>query len=169
MRYFFLPRERRAAWLKESFRSTLIPFSTSPVTRIRSVRRTYFPCSFRVPLREELRDGRITRMTKTLPKVRAFRSAHIRNSLAYRLDATALDIWVLDQLKTLFRNATTDKALDAQLRAPQVVFFLHLLGLDTTGHSYRPHSKVLYVHASYGTQLDPHPGIGIHEQHPRCR
>ncbi|KAF8496185.1 Phosphatidylinositolglycan class N-domain-containing protein [Russula emetica] len=56
-------------------------------------------------------------------------------------DATELDIWVLDQLKSLFRNATTDKALDAQLRAPQVVFFLHLLGLDTTGHSYRPHSK----------------------------
>ncbi|KAH9985887.1 Phosphatidylinositolglycan class N-domain-containing protein [Russula compacta] len=59
----------------------------------------------------------------------------------YTKDATALDIWVLDQLKSLFRNATTDKTLDAQLRAPQVVFFLHLLGLDTTGHSYRPHSK----------------------------
>ncbi|KAI0295105.1 PigN-domain-containing protein [Multifurca ochricompacta] len=56
-------------------------------------------------------------------------------------DATALDIWVLDQLKSLFRNATTDNELDARLRAPQVVFFLHLLGLDTTGHSYRPHSK----------------------------
>lgn len=56
-------------------------------------------------------------------------------------DATALDIWVLDQLKSLFRNATTNETLDAQLREPQVVFFLHLLGLDTTGHSYRPHSK----------------------------
>ncbi|KAH9982964.1 Phosphatidylinositolglycan class N-domain-containing protein [Lactifluus volemus] len=56
-------------------------------------------------------------------------------------DATALDIWVLDQLDLLFRNATTNKLLDAQLRAPQVVFFLHLLGLDTTGHTYRPHSK----------------------------
>lgn len=66
-------------------------------------------------------------------------------------DATELDVWVLDQLKSLFRNATTDEALDAQLRAPQVVFFLHLLGLDTTGHSYRPHSKVLYVCAIYGT------------------
>lgn len=56
-------------------------------------------------------------------------------------DATALDIWVIDQLKSLFRNATTNETLDAQLRAPQVVFFLHLLGLDVTGHSYRPHSK----------------------------
>jgi GPI ethanolamine phosphate transferase 1 len=65
------------------------------------------------------------------------------------LDATELDIWVLDQLKSLFHNATANKALDAQLRAPQVVFFLHLIGLDTTGHSYRPHSKVLYAHTIY--------------------
>ncbi|KAF9474339.1 GPI ethanolamine phosphate transferase 1 [Pholiota conissans] len=56
-------------------------------------------------------------------------------------DATALDVWVLDQLKMLFHNATVDALLDAQLRSDKVVFFLHLLGLDTTGHSYRPHSK----------------------------
>ncbi|KAI0314892.1 Phosphatidylinositolglycan class N-domain-containing protein [Amylostereum chailletii] len=56
-------------------------------------------------------------------------------------DATALDFWVLDELKTLFHNATEDPVLDAQLREGNVVFFLHLLGLDTTGHSYRPHSK----------------------------
>ncbi|PFH47133.1 hypothetical protein AMATHDRAFT_152882 [Amanita thiersii Skay4041] len=56
-------------------------------------------------------------------------------------DATALDLWVLDELKTLLTNATTDPLLDRQLRSPGVVFFLHLLGLDTTGHSYRPHSK----------------------------
>ncbi|TBU53845.1 alkaline phosphatase-like protein [Dichomitus squalens] len=56
-------------------------------------------------------------------------------------DATALDVWVLDQLRTLLHNATTDASLDARLRADQTVFFLHLLGLDTTGHSYRPHSK----------------------------
>jgi phosphatidylinositol glycan class N len=66
-----------------------------------------------------------------------------RGLISYFKDATELDIWVLDQLKLLLRNATTNRALDAQLRAPQVVFFLHLLGLDTTGHSYRPHSKVL--------------------------
>ncbi|PIL26170.1 transporter [Ganoderma sinense ZZ0214-1] len=56
-------------------------------------------------------------------------------------DATALDVWVLDQLRTLFHNATSDTILDARLRGEQTVFFLHLLGLDTTGHSYRPHSK----------------------------
>ncbi|KAF8076905.1 Phosphatidylinositolglycan class N-domain-containing protein [Lyophyllum atratum] len=56
-------------------------------------------------------------------------------------DATALDLWVLDQLRNLFHNATTDATLNSQLRAGKVVFFLHLLGLDTTGHSYRPHSR----------------------------
>lgn len=56
-------------------------------------------------------------------------------------DATTLDTWVLDQLRTLFQNASSNDSLDSELRADKVVFFLHLLGLDTTGHSYRPHSK----------------------------
>ncbi|KAJ7492091.1 Phosphatidylinositolglycan class N-domain-containing protein [Mycena latifolia] len=56
-------------------------------------------------------------------------------------DATALDIWVFDQLENLLQNATTNSTLDSQLRSPSTVFFLHLLGLDTTGHSYRPHSQ----------------------------
>ncbi|KAF8905948.1 Phosphatidylinositolglycan class N-domain-containing protein [Gymnopilus junonius] len=60
-------------------------------------------------------------------------------------DATALDVWVLDRLKSLFQNATSDPRLLEDLRSEKVVFFLHLLGLDTTGHSYRPHSKE-YMH-----------------------
>ncbi|TFK61033.1 PigN-domain-containing protein [Pluteus cervinus] len=55
-------------------------------------------------------------------------------------ESTLLDIWVFDQLKTLFNNATTDSSLNSELRAPRVIFFLHLLGLDMAGHSYRPHS-----------------------------
>ncbi|KAI0826505.1 PigN-domain-containing protein [Trametes gibbosa] len=56
-------------------------------------------------------------------------------------DATALDVWVLEQLVDLFYNATADIDLNTRLREGKVVFFLHLLGLDTTGHAYRPHSK----------------------------
>ncbi|KAK0192589.1 Phosphatidylinositolglycan class N-domain-containing protein [Armillaria mellea] len=55
-------------------------------------------------------------------------------------DATKLDLWVLENLRDLFRNATTDSTMNHQLRSDKVVIFLHLLGLDTTGHSYRPHS-----------------------------
>ncbi|EJU01116.1 GPI ethanolamine phosphate transferase 1 [Dacryopinax primogenitus] len=56
-------------------------------------------------------------------------------------DAKALDVWVLDRFRELLANATRDAKLDEEMRAERTVFFLHLLGLDTTGHSYRPHSK----------------------------
>lgn len=60
-------------------------------------------------------------------------------------DATELDYWVFDRVKQLFKDAETDPELDARLRQDKLVFFLHLLGLDTTGHSYRPYSKE-YLH-----------------------
>lgn len=70
-------------------------------------------------------------------------------SIAFKpcvLDATALDTWVFDRLSTLFNNATADQTLNQRLREEKTVFFLHLLGLDTTGHSYRPHSNVTPTH-----------------------
>ncbi|KAL4869395.1 hypothetical protein BDV12DRAFT_168074 [Aspergillus spectabilis] len=56
-------------------------------------------------------------------------------------DATGLDIWVFDKVKELFAAAKSDPELDAKLREDKLVFFLHLLGLDTTGHGFRPYSK----------------------------
>lgn len=56
-------------------------------------------------------------------------------------DALVLDLWVFDHVKEFFAEARTNKALDDALRQDKIVFFLHLLGLDTTGHSYRPYSK----------------------------
>jgi hypothetical protein len=55
----------------------LIPSSTSPVTHFRSDRLTYFPCSFRVPHREESMGGHITKTMKTSQKVSLSRGAHI--------------------------------------------------------------------------------------------
>ncbi|KAH0836980.1 hypothetical protein AYO21_01716 [Fonsecaea monophora] len=63
----------------------------------------------------------------------------------YSQDATALDTWVFDKVKDLFKSASTNATLDAMLREDKLVLFLHLLGLDTTGHSYRPYSKE-YLH-----------------------
>ena len=56
-------------------------------------------------------------------------------------DATMLDKWVFDRVESLFGNATRSPSLNSALRQDKNVFFLHLLGLDTTGHSYRPYSK----------------------------
>lgn len=59
-------------------------------------------------------------------------------------DATHLDLWVLDELNHLFAQAKENVTLNAQLKRPGTVFFLHLLGLDTTGHTYGP-ASVEYV------------------------
>ncbi|KAI9677762.1 MAG: Glycosyl phosphatidyl inositol anchor synthesis [Trizodia sp. TS-e1964] len=60
-------------------------------------------------------------------------------------DATQLDIWVFDKVKTLFASAATNSTLNKALREDKIVFFLHLLGLDTNGHAYRPYSRE-YLH-----------------------
>ncbi len=56
-------------------------------------------------------------------------------------DAVHLDIWVFDRVKALFAEAAKNATLDAELRKDKSIFFLHLLGLDTNGHGYRPYSK----------------------------
>ncbi|KAJ6084389.1 GPI ethanolamine phosphate transferase 1 [Penicillium sp. IBT 16267x] len=59
----------------------------------------------------------------------------------FSMDASHLDIWVFDKVHELFESAKSDPELDRKLREDKVVFFLHLLGLDTTGHAFRPYSK----------------------------
>ncbi|KAF3903788.1 hypothetical protein AA313_de0200889 [Arthrobotrys entomopaga] len=56
-------------------------------------------------------------------------------------DATMLDTWVFEHVKYFFAQAAGDPELRAALHADKIVFFLHLLGLDTSGHAYRPYSQ----------------------------
>lgn len=59
----------------------------------------------------------------------------------YTKDSEKLDTWVFEHVDKLFLEATSNQTLAADLRRPQTVFFLHLLGLDTAGHAHRPYSS----------------------------
>ncbi|KAJ5788043.1 GPI ethanolamine phosphate transferase 1 [Penicillium paradoxum] len=63
----------------------------------------------------------------------------------FTVDATHLDTWVFSKVQSLFESAKKDPELDRKLRDDKLVFFLHLLGLDTTGHAFRPYSNE-YLH-----------------------
>ncbi|XP_071175269.1 GPI ethanolamine phosphate transferase 1-like [Mytilus edulis] len=56
--------------------------------------------------------------------------------------ASDLDIWVFDKVKAFFEGAKSDRDLYEKLQKDKIVFFLHLLGIDTNGHSHKPHSEV---------------------------
>ncbi|KAI5777781.1 Phosphatidylinositolglycan class N-domain-containing protein [Geopyxis carbonaria] len=55
-------------------------------------------------------------------------------------DPTNLDRWVFEHVEEFFDEAKRNPALNAMLREDKLVFFLHLLGLDTSGHAFRPYS-----------------------------
>lgn len=60
-----------------------------------------------------------------------------------------LDKFVFDHVDNLFDRAAEDEELAAKLRQNKIIFFLHLLGIDTAGHSYRPYSVEYYDNIKY--------------------
>ncbi|XP_064640731.1 GPI ethanolamine phosphate transferase 1-like [Lineus longissimus] len=60
-------------------------------------------------------------------------------------DLSKLDTWVFDKVKDFFQDARFNKSLSKKLNDDKVVFFLHLLGIDTNGHANRPNSEE-YLH-----------------------
>lgn len=56
--------------------------------------------------------------------------------------AVHLDTWVFDKVRDFFKvRVPSDPELQKRLRQDKIVFFLHLLGIDTIGHAKRPTSK----------------------------
>ncbi|XP_050624097.1 GPI ethanolamine phosphate transferase 1 isoform X2 [Macaca thibetana thibetana] len=56
-------------------------------------------------------------------------------------DATKLDTWVFDNVKDFFHHAGNNQSLFSKINEEKIVFFLHLLGIDTNGHAHRPSSR----------------------------
>ncbi|KAK3814029.1 MAG: Phosphatidylinositolglycan class N-domain-containing protein [Benniella sp.] len=56
-------------------------------------------------------------------------------------DGSVLDTWVFEKFTELLERSKTDKELYKKLHSEKIVFFLHLLGLDTNGHSHLPTSE----------------------------
>ncbi|XP_064434849.1 GPI ethanolamine phosphate transferase 1 isoform X4 [Mirounga angustirostris] len=56
-------------------------------------------------------------------------------------DVTKLDTWVFDNVKEFFHAARNNQSLFSKVNEEKIVFFLHLLGIDTNGHAHRPTSR----------------------------
>jgi len=55
-------------------------------------------------------------------------------------NAYKLDQWVFEQFERFIKAATHNTTTASQMNQTHVIFFLHLLGLDTNGHTNKPHS-----------------------------
>ncbi|CAF0725015.1 unnamed protein product [Brachionus calyciflorus] len=65
-------------------------------------------------------------------------------------NATILDQWVLHHFKKFIYHSKANLTETKMLKEENIVFFFHLLGIDTHGHSKKPHSNeyqsnILYV------------------------
>lgn len=48
---------------------------------------------------------------------------------------------MFDHVKEFFAKAKADKVLHDKLMEKKIVFFLHLLGTDTSGHTHKPNTE----------------------------
>ncbi|XP_045500815.1 GPI ethanolamine phosphate transferase 1-like [Colias croceus] len=53
-------------------------------------------------------------------------------------NTTLLDKWVFDDVKEFLQKAKHDNNLMKKLQSNKIIFFLHLLGTDTSGHTHKP-------------------------------
>ncbi|XP_050344362.1 GPI ethanolamine phosphate transferase 1 [Nymphalis io] len=62
-------------------------------------------------------------------------------SFSSNKNTTLLDDLVFTKVKLFFDKAKYDNILNEKLRSKKIVFFLHLLGTDTAGHTHKPKTQ----------------------------
>lgn len=64
------------------------------------------------------------------------------------MNAAEMDSWVFDEAQRLFKQTKLDKDLKSKMDEDQILFFLHLGGLDHSGYIVRPNSQAYIDHIS---------------------
>jgi phosphatidylinositol glycan class N len=82
----------------------------------------------------------LTMFKKNSPHVHTFSYDSADEDFAAS-DASHLDTWVLNNFIDFMYNARKNETTVKMLNSDKIVFFFHLLGIDTNGHSKKPHSK----------------------------
>lgn len=67
--------------------------------------------------------------------------SHKVEDFSGKISTSRLDTWVFNRVEKFFKDAQDDELLMEKLKQDKLVFFLHLLGLDTAGHTHKPHSR----------------------------
>ena len=58
-----------------------------------------------------------------------------------RENAVFSSIWTLKKFTVFLDEATNNRTIREKLKKNKIIFFFHLLGIDTAGHSHKPHSQ----------------------------
>ncbi|XP_073957145.1 phosphatidylinositol glycan anchor biosynthesis class N isoform X2 [Choristoneura fumiferana] len=74
------------------------------------------------------------------------------NTFGTDKNTTQLDSWVFKNVKDFFNNAKNNVDLKARLQSKKIVFFLHLLGTDTSGHTHKPKTQNFLTTVSFVDQ-----------------
>jgi phosphatidylinositol glycan class N len=81
--------------------------------------------------------------SKDIPHIYAHMYAASDENFA--TDCTQLDLWVFERVEDFLNYSRRNFELQSKLQNDRIIFFLHLLGIDSTGHAKRPYSAE-YLH-----------------------